>query len=141
MVAGSLFLLAAVIPVAGEERGAAAVNGSILLGEMVDDGVRANARIRSRQSEANRPMGTETVRIEVTLVSQETGKAIGDGVLTVQVIDPDRESELMPTPMTAEQDRFVADVTLAEPGNYRLRVSARLADNRTRSFDFAYTAE
>lgn len=120
------------------EHGGMAMEGDmIMLGNSVEDGVKAMAHLKD-VSEAMAEMGMkETHHFMVMFVDEATGEAINEGVVAVKVTDPaGQEAEAVR--LMGMQGHFGADVVLSQSGHYVFKVGTKLADGTKRTFEFSF---
>jgi hypothetical protein len=111
----------------------------IMLGETTVDGVKGMAHL-SDVGAAMAKMGMKENYHLMIMFSDSTGAAIGEGTVAVKVSDP-AGRETGPFTMMAMEGQFGADLALADKGEYRFVVGSRLADGKTRQFQFQYTVK
>ncbi len=107
--------------------------GMIMLGEEVQDGVKAMFHLMNIDPKVM-PVGQKsTHHLMVMLTDVESGKVIDSGTVAVKITAPD-EKESKPLRLMGMQGHFGADVTLDQPGIWHFRIATRLADGKVRQF-------
>ena len=109
-----------------------------MLGDQTVEGVKAMSHVRDVKAAMAKMGMKENYHMMVMFSDGGTGAPISDGKVAVKVTDPaGRESG--PIEMMAMEGQFGADLALTEKGEYRFEVGTRLADGKTRQFQFRYT--
>jgi len=112
----------------------------IMLGETTVDGVKGMAHLNDVGAAMAKMGMKETHHLMVMFNDGGTGAAIAEGTAAVKVTDPaGKESESIA--MMAMDGQFGVDLALTEKGEYRFVVGTRLADGKTRQFQFQYTVK
>ncbi len=113
---------------------------TIMLGEEVEQGVKAMGHVKD-VGEAMAKMGMkETHHFAVMFMDTETGKMIEEGTVALKIEDP-AGKEGPPVMLMGMQGHFGADITLPEKGEYHFKVGTKLPDGEKRQYDFHYTVE
>ncbi len=108
-------------------------SGMIMLGEEVQNGVKAMFHLMPIDSK-DMPTGNEsTHHLMVILADVETGKLVEGGTVAVKITSP-AEKESAPLRLTGMQGHFGADVTLDQPGIWHFRFATKLADGKVRHY-------
>jgi len=112
----------------------------IMLGESVQDIVQAAAHLRDIR-EAMAKMGMDkTHHFMVMFKDVSSGKTLDQGLVALKVVDPTgQKSDAVK--LMGMGEGFGGDVTLSQKGKYVLEVGTKLADGKTRQFQFQYTVE
>jgi hypothetical protein len=109
------------------------------LGEQTVDGVKAMAQlgdVRKAMAEAGQPM---THHLQILFTDLAAKKTIETGTVAVKVTTP--QGEVLPAqPLHGMEGHFGVDLTLA-PGTYKFAVGTKLADGKTRQFEFSATVK
>jgi len=112
----------------------------VMLGEKVQDGVKAMAHLKDVR-EAMGKMGMEqTHHFMVFLTDAETGEAITSGAVAVKVTNPSG-AEGDAVKLMGMGKGFGADVTLGKPGMYHFEIGSKVKDGHKRQFMFMYTVK
>ena len=114
--------------------------GMIMLGEQVENGVKADLHMKD-VSEKMAEMGMDvTHHFMVSLSGADSGATLDKGIVAIKITDP-AGNEGRAIKLTGMQGHFGADITLAQPGTYHFNVATRLDDGQTRKFHTSYTLE
>lgn len=109
----------------------------IMLGDKVVEGVKAEAHLNDVK-EAMAKMGMkETHHLMVLFQEAETGKAVETGTAALKITGPDKV-ESAAIPLMGMGGHFGADIVLGAPGMYEFKIGTKLADGKTRQFEFSY---
>ena len=121
------------------EHGSMGMEGDmIMLGNAVEDGVKAMAHLKD-VGKAMAKMGMATTHhVMFMFVDQASGDPIESGVAAVKIERPDG-TESGPIKLMGMQGHFGADIELPEAGKYEFKVGTKLADGKKRQFEFEYT--
>ncbi|MBB5347415.1 hypothetical protein JWG42_06015 [Desulfoprunum benzoelyticum] len=111
-----------------------------MLGETTVDGVKAMAHLNDVGAAMARMGMQENYHLMVMFSDGATGAAIAEGTAALKVTDP-AGRETGPMEMMAMAGQFGVDLALTEKGGYRFVVGTRLADGKTRQFQFQYTVQ
>lgn len=109
----------------------------IMLGETTEDGVTAMAHLNDVGA-AMAKMGMKENYHLMVMFNDSSGAAIAEGTVAVKVTDP-AGKESGPIALMAMAGQFGADLALTDKGDYRFVVGTRLADGKTRQFQFQFT--
>lgn len=110
----------------------------IMIGDAVQDGVKAMAHLKD-VGEAMQQMGmTTTHHIMVIFADLKTGKPIETGSVAVKVTGPDGEKS-EPVKLMGMQGHFGGDITLARPGQYHFVIGTKMVDGKKRQFELDFT--
>lgn len=107
------------------------------VGIQVEDGVRAVAHLDDVREAMSRAGMKETHHFMVYFEEEKTGKPIGAGTVALKVKGPGG-METGPIRMIGMEDGFGTDIALRESGHYEFSVGTRLADGKTRQFEFMH---
>ena len=110
----------------------------IMLGNAVQNGVKAMAHLKDVEKTMTELGGNATHHLMVVFVDQETGELIESGPAAVKYSYEDQKPGV-PVPLTAMQGHYGADLTLKGPGEYQFIIGSQLADGRKRQFRFDFT--
>ena len=109
----------------------------IMLGAKEVDGVKAEARLKdSREAMAKAGM-KQTHHFMIVLQEAATGKTTTTGTVALKIKGPDKV-ESAAIPLMGMEGHFGADVMLEAAGPYEFTVGTKLADGKTRQFQFTY---
>jgi len=109
----------------------------IMLGDQVVEGIKADAHLNDVK-EAMAKMGLkETHHLMVLFQEAETGKAVPTGTAALKIKGPDNV-ESAAIPLMGMDGHFGADIVLGAPGMYTFTIGTKLADGKTRQFEFSY---
>jgi len=120
------------------EHGGMMMEGNMaMLGDAVEDGVKAMAHLKDVK-DAMAKMGMKTTHhLMVMFADADSGKPIDAGMAAVKITGPDgKESEAIK--LMGMQGHFGADVALAGPGAYHFSIGTKLPDGKKRQFEFDY---
>jgi hypothetical protein len=107
--------------------------GMIVLGEEVQNGVKAMFHLMTIDPKVM-PAGNKiTHHLMVMFNDTATGKTIGSGTVAVKVESPEGK-EAAPVKLMGMQGHFGADVNLDKPGIWHFRIATKLADGKVRQF-------
>lgn len=112
----------------------------IMLGETTVDGVKGMAHLNDVGAAMAKMGMKENYHLMVMFNDGGTGAAIAEGTAAVKVTDP-AGKETEPIAMMAMDGQFGVDLALTDKGAYRFVVGTRLADGKTRQFEFEYTVK
>jgi hypothetical protein len=116
------------------------MNGMIMLGEEVEDGVKAMFHLMPIDPQVL-PAGHEaTHHLMVMFNDIDTGKSLDTGTVAVKISSPE-EKEAAPVKMMGMQGHFGLDVNLNQPGTWQFRVATKLADGKVRQYHSQYVVE
>lgn len=122
----------------GEHEGMMMQGDMIMLGEQVEDGVKAMAHLKDVK-EAMAKMGMDaTHHIMILFVDAATGEPIEEGMVAVKITDPSGSTG-EPVKLMGMQGHFGADIVLKEKGEYKFEIGTKLKDGKKRQFEFTYT--
>jgi len=122
----------------GNHDGMAMEGDMIMLGNAVEDGVKAMAHLKDVAA-AMAKMGMDaTHHIMIMFTDQASGDTIESGIAAVKIERPDG-TESGPIKLMGMQGHFGADIELSEPGKYEFKVGTKLADGKQRQFEFEFT--
>jgi hypothetical protein len=109
----------------------------IMLGDQVVDGIKADAHLNDVK-EAMAKIGLkETHHLMVLFQEAETGKAVPTGTAALKIKGPDNV-ESAAIPLMGMDGHFGADIILGAPGMYTFTIGTKLADGKTRQFEFSH---
>ncbi len=114
--------------------------GMIMLGEEVQDGVKAMFHLMTSDPEVMPAGHKATHHLMVMLNDAKTGKVIDGGTVAVKITSPD-EKESKPLRLMGMQGHFGTDVTLDQPGIWHFRVATKLADGKVRQYHSHYVVQ
>jgi hypothetical protein len=118
---------------------AMAADGAMLdLGSAAVKGVAALAHLKDVRAAMAKAGQKTTHHFMVMFNDEKSGKSLETGKVAVKITAPDG-AVTGPLELVGMQGHFGADLTLAQPGNYRFEVGSRLADGETRQFEFTTT--
>jgi uncharacterized protein involved in copper resistance len=110
----------------------------IMLGNSVQDGVKAMAHLKDVRAAMAKMGMAHTHHIMVMFTDAASGEPIESGVAAVKIKGSDgKEGEALK--LMGMQGHFGTDIELKEPGEYHFIVGTRLADGKKRQFEFEYT--
>ena len=120
----------------GHDHSGMAATGNMLdLGEKSEHGVKAMAHLKDVRAAMGK-MGMKTTHHFMIMFNDDkSGKAIEAGTVAVKIVAPDGTTT-GPLELMGMQGHFGADVILDQPGEYRFQVGSKLADNKTRQYEF-----
>ena len=123
----------------GDHDGMSAKGDMVMLGDMVEDGVKASAHMKD-VTEAMKKMGMDTTHhFMVTFTSEETGAAIEKGIVAVKMSQKhEMPKDVKPIKLMGMQGHFGADITLDKKGVYHFIVATKLEDGKKRQFHFHF---
>lgn len=107
----------------------------IMLGTVVQDGVRAVAHLNDVRTAMAKAGMKETHHFMVLFEEAGSGKQITAGTAAVKIMGPDRK-ESAPVALMGMDGHFGADIVLGGKGRYSFTVGSRLPDGKTRQFEF-----
>lgn len=109
----------------------------IMLGDQVVDGIKADAHLNDIK-EAMAKMGMkETHHLMIMFQEAETGKVVPTGTVALKIKGPDNV-ESAPVALMGMDGHFGADIILGAPGGYTFTIGTKLADGKTRQFEFSH---
>ena len=109
----------------------------IMLGDQVVDGIKADAHLNDVK-EAMAKIGLkETHHLMILFQEAETGKAVPTGTAALKIKGPDNV-ESAAIPLMGMDGHFGADIVLGAPGAYTFTIGTKLADGKTRQFEFSH---
>lgn len=108
----------------------------IMLGDQVVDGVKADAHLNDIK-EAMAKMGMKETHHLMVMFKDETGKVVDAGTVALKVKGPDKV-ETAALPLMGMGGYFGADIVLGAPGMYTFTIGTKLADGKTRQFEFSH---
>jgi hypothetical protein len=114
--------------------------GMIMLGEEVQDGVKAMFHLMTSDPEVMPAGHKATHHLMVMLNDAQSGKVIDSGTVAVKITAPNEE-ESKPLRLMGMQGHFGADVTLDQPGIWHFRVATKLADGKVRQYHSHYVVK
>lgn len=109
----------------------------IMLGDKVVEGVKAEAHISDVKEVMAKAGMKETHHLMVLFQEAETGKTVATGTAALKIKGPDGV-ESAPVPLMGMEGHFGADIVLAAPGPYTFIIGTRMADGKTRQFEFSH---
>ena len=109
----------------------------IMLGDKVVEGVKAEAHLSDVKEVMAKAGMKETHHLMVLFQEVETGKTAAAGTVALKIKGPDGV-ESAPMPLMGMEDHFGADIVLGAPGKYAFTIGTRMADGKTRQFEFSY---
>jgi hypothetical protein len=109
----------------------------IMLGDKVVEGVKAEAHLSDVKEVMAKAGMKETHHLMVLFQEAETGKAVAAGTAALKIKGPDGV-ESAPLPLMGMEGHFGADITLSAPGIYAFTIGTKLADGKTRQFEYSY---
>lgn len=109
----------------------------IMLGDKVVDGVKASVHLNDVKAAMAKMGMKETHHFMVMFQEAESGKAVDAGTVAVKIKGPDNVQSA-PLPLMGMGGHFGADITLGAAGRYEFAVGSKLADGKTRQFEFSY---
>jgi len=112
---------------------------SIMLGEQTVEGVKAKGLLNDVGAVMAQMGKKENFHFMVMFNDAATGAAIEQGTVAVKITDPATGKTGEPIPLMGMGNHYGADVALANKGEYRFQVGTKLADGKTRQFQFSYT--
>jgi hypothetical protein len=108
-----------------------------MLGAKVENGIEATAHLND-VGEAMAKMGMkETHHFMVLFVDAGTGVPVERGNVALKIKGPGG-SEIGPVVLVGMDGHFGADIVLPEKGQYEFTVGTKLADGKTRQFQFSH---
>lgn len=107
----------------------------LMLGTVVQDGVRAVAHLNDVRAAMAKAGMKETHHFMIFFEEEGSGKKITTGTAAVKITGPDRK-ESGPVALMGMDGHFGADIVLGGKGRYQFTVGSRLADGKTRQFEF-----
>lgn len=110
----------------------------IMLGNVVQNGVKAMAHLKDVEETMADLGGDVTHHLMVVFVDQDTGELIESGSAAVK-FRYENQKLADPVPLTAMQGHYGADLSLKGPGEYQFVIGSQLADGRKRQFQFDFT--
>jgi hypothetical protein len=105
----------------------------IILGEEVQEGVKAMVHLMPIDPKVMPADHPSTHHLMVMFNDVQTGQAIGSGTVAVKIGSPDGK-EAAPARLMGMQGHFGADVTLDQPGIWHFRIATKLADGKVRKY-------
>jgi hypothetical protein len=119
------------------QAGHSAHDAMVMVGEQSVDGVKGMAHLNDVRAAMAKMKMKETHHFMVLFMDEASGKPIEAGTAAVKITDPTgKEGEAVR--LMAMDGHFGADVVLAKPGNYTFVIGTRLADGKTRQFEFTH---
>lgn len=112
---------------------------SIMLGEQTVEGVKAKGMLNDVGAVMAQMGKKENFHFMVMFNDAATGAAIEQGTVAVKITDPATGKTGEPLQLMGMGNHYGADVALANKGEYRFQVGTKLADGKTRQFQFSYT--
>lgn len=110
----------------------------IMLPEQSVEGVTAQVHIKDVKATMAKMGMKHTHHFMVVLSDAKTGKRIEPQLVAVKIIDPaGKEAEAVE--LMSMEGHSGADVILANPGEYRFKVAAKLADGKKVQYEFKTT--
>jgi hypothetical protein len=107
------------------------------IGVEIVDGVRAVAHLDDVREAMAKAGMKETHHLMVFFVEEKTGNPIEAGTAALKVEGPGGK-ETGPIRMVGMEGHFGADIVLEGHGHYEFTVGTRLADGKTRQFEFMH---
>jgi hypothetical protein len=107
------------------------------LGVEVVDGVKAAAHLDDVREAMAKAGMKETHHLMVFFLEDKSGAPIETGTAALKIKGPNGK-ETGPIRMVGMEGHFGADIVLTEPGHYEFTLGTRLADGKTRQFEFMY---
>jgi hypothetical protein len=123
------------------EHGGMAMQGDMMmLGDQVEDGVKAMAHLKDVKESMSKMGMSETHHFMVMFVDVASGEPIEQGVAAVKIVDPSGNTS-EPVALMGMQGHFGADVALSPQGEYVFKLGTKLADGKKRQFEFNFTQQ
>jgi hypothetical protein len=104
--------------------------------EEVVDGVKATFSVLDIKSKMKEMGMKETHHVMVMFTDAKSGKALGEGEVTVKVQGPDKSEQVKD--LMGMEGGFGADFTMPKKGKYGVMAKSRLKDGKERSVKFSY---
>lgn len=118
------------------EQGAA--GAMIKVGQQPVDGVQGTAHLKDVRAAMAKMKLKQTHHFMMLFADEASGKPIEAGSVALKITDPSG-TQGKAVRLVAMAGHFGADVELTQPGDYTFTVGTRLADDKTREFEFTYT--
>jgi hypothetical protein len=107
--------------------------------EEVVDGVKATFRVIDIQKKMKAMGMNETHHIMVMFTDAKSGRQLGEGVVTLKVMGPDKSEQVKD--LMGMEGGFGSDFTMQRKGKYGVIAKFKLADGKVRNAKFWYTVK
>jgi hypothetical protein len=109
----------------------------IMLDDQVVDGIKAMAHLNDVKEAMAKAGMKETHHLMVMFQEAGTGKTVETGTAALKIKGPDNV-ESAPIPLMSMVGYFGGDIVLGAPGMYTFTIGTKLADGKTRQFEFSH---
>jgi hypothetical protein len=104
--------------------------------EEVVDGVKATFKVIDIREKMEAMGMRETHHIMVMFTDAKSGRPLGEGVVTVKVLGPDKSEQVKD--LMGMEGGFGSDYSLPKKGKYDVMTKFKLSDGKVRSVKFRY---